>query len=84
MQFRFHLRSYSDLISCCQTLDKYDIPWRDTLTELNEKPDHQSGKENSSSGRAQLGDELSEVIQLQLEGRILRVPTQGCACKPKR
>ena len=45
------------------------------LSELDEEPDHERGKEDEASGAAQLGNELCEIVKLRLEGCVLRVAT---------
>ena len=45
------------------------------LSELDEEPDHERGEEDESSGAAQLGNELCEIVKLRLEGCVLRVTT---------
>lgn len=43
--------------------------WRPTL----DSPDHERGEKNDTGGGSDLGDKLSEVVELELKGSILGV-----------
>jgi hypothetical protein len=46
-------------------------------TELHKEADHEGTEEDETGGSSELGDKLSERIQLELERGVLSVATHG-------